>query len=401
MSRIAKEDFNNQIRQAMQNLHDFAYLQKLPLTGLMRAPTGTLDQAVRRLRSEILDAIESLNPPGNMPARAKERRPYVLLYGHYVQGVTTAELAEELAISIRQLRREHARAVDAVVDFLWVKLSDSLAASAGEPADPPDVTDTETEQLINQAQVEDINLNDLVNGVLATLTPLAGSRKVTLANALPESLPLARANRVVLRQAMLGLVSFAIQRFSCGEVVIKSNGDPDARLWVQASGTGQMGEPSRVGLEVSRKLVASLGGAVKMVETGGSWQAEISLPAAEEIPLLVMDDNAGLIELYRRYLARRGYRVFEAHTSNEVIDIAEKQPLRLIILDVMMPEQDGWEVLQRLKNAPAVQSVPVMICSVLDETGIAQALGASDYLRKPVTQEALLAKVEYWCRGPL
>ncbi|HPN54255.1 MAG TPA: response regulator, partial [Anaerolineaceae bacterium] len=245
------------------------------------------------------------------------------------------------------------------------------------------------------------NLNDLVNGVLATLTPLASSRKVSLSNALPDNLPLARANRVVLRQAMLGLVSFAIQRLSAGSVVIKSNGDPDARLWVQASGTGQGGEPSKVGLEVSRKLVASLGGEVKMAETVSTWQAEISLPAAEEMPLLVMDDNAGLIELYRRYLARRGYRVFEAHSSDEAIEIAEKQPLRLIILDVMMPEQDGWEVLQRLKCAPAAQTVPVMICSVLDETEMAQVLGASDYLRKPVTQEALLAKVEHWCRGPL
>jgi CheY-like chemotaxis protein len=122
---------------------------------------------------------------------------------------------------------------------------------------------------------------------------------------------------------------------------------------------------------------------------------------AEELPLLVMDDNAGLVELYRRYLAGRGYRVFDAHSAEEVIAVAEKQNLKLIILDVMMPDQDGWEVLQRLKAAAPTQAIPVMICSVLDETELAAALGASDYLHKPVTQDALLAKVERWCRAPV
>ena len=53
-------------------------------------------------------------------------------------------------------------------------------------------------------------------------------------------------------------------------------------------------------------------------------QAEIRLPVAEELPLLVMDDNAGLIELYRRYLAGRGYRVFDAHSADEVIATARQ-----------------------------------------------------------------------------
>src|SRR5258705_7694412 len=108
MYTINKFDFAIQIRQSLQNLHDYAFLQKLPLSSSLSGPSGTLDQGVRILRSEILSAIEQLNPPGNMPQRAKERRPYALLYGSYVQGMTTAELVEELAISIRQLRRENA-----------------------------------------------------------------------------------------------------------------------------------------------------------------------------------------------------------------------------------------------------------------------------------------------------
>jgi CheY-like chemotaxis protein len=405
MSALSQTDFASQIRQALQNLHDFVFLQKLPLTGLLSAPNGTLDQGVRKLRAEILEAIERLNPPGNMPSRAKERRPYALLYGHYVQGMTTAELAEELAISIRQLRREHARAVEAVLDLLWEKLSAQLDLKAEEQglllsSSQHEAEETETEQLISQAHVDDLSVSDLVEGIFTTLLPLAGSRRMRLENRLPDGLPLVRANRVVLRQGLMGLVSSALQRFSNGKIGVEKAATVDFRLWIQAEGETGSGT-AKSGLEVSRKLIASLGGQVEIEPGPPAWRAEIRLPMAEELPLLVMDDNAGLVELYRRYLAGRGYRVFDAHSAEEVIATAQKQNLKLIILDVMMPDQDGWEVLQRLKAAAATQAIPVMICSVLDETEIAAALGASDYLHKPVTQDALLAKVERWCRAPV
>lgn len=396
MTTLDRPEFDSQIRQALQNLHDFAALQKLPLTGLLSAPSGTLDQGVRKLRAEILDAIERLNPPGSMPSRARERRPYALLYGYYVQGMTSAELADELAISIRQLRREHARAVEAVLDLLWDRLSPQLRPEPGSAL--PRAADTETDQLLSQAHVDDISITDLMDGIFATLAPLAASRGMKLENQLPANLPLARANRVVLRQGILGLISAALQRFSDGRIRVMLATAADFRLWVQADGKSQTGASAKAGLDVSRKLIAGLGGQVEINAGENVWRAEISLPQAEELPILVMDDNVGLVELYRRYVAGRGYRLFDAHSADEIITLAQKHDPRLIILDVMMPDQDGWEVLQRLKSAAPTQDIPVMICSVLDETEIAFALGASDYLSKPVTQDALLAKVEHWCR---
>lgn len=409
MYTISKFDFVIQIRQALQNLHDYASLQKLPLSSALSGSNQTLDQGVRLLRSEILTAIEQLNPPGNMPQRAKERRPYALLYGFYVQGMTTAELVEELAISIRQLRRENARALNAVTELLWTRLSPQLIADDVRASLTPaltsteriDVAQTEAEQLISQAHVDDLALPDLINGVLKTLDSVARGHNIVLVNRLPADMPLVRANRVVIRQCMMGLLSYVLQRIQAGQILIESIAGPGITLLVHADGKYESREPDSMSLEISQRLISSLGGRVEIKATTEYWHAEITLPIAEDLPVLIMDDNAGLIELFRRYLAGGGYRVFEAHIIDEAIELARKVDLKLIILDVMMPEQDGWEILQRLKEAPQTKSIPVMICSVLNEPEIAHTLGASDYLPKPVTQDDLLAKVERWCRAPL
>ncbi|HTX93166.1 MAG TPA: response regulator [Anaerolineales bacterium] len=405
MTSLSKTDFANQIRLALLNLHDFASLQKLPITGRLSAPNGTLDQGVRSLRAEILDAIEQLNPSGSSSSRAKERRPYALLYGRYVQGMTTAELAEELAISVRQLRREHARALNAVTELLWEKLSGQLDGVSDDQvlplaSGPSDAAQAETEQLISQARMDDLVLADLVNGVLATLAPVAAGRSLTLVARLAGDLPLVRANRVVLRQGVMGLLSHVLQHFVNGQVTIESNLEHGVTLRVTAAGKYQAGDPGSLGLDVSRKLISSLGGSIGIKDGPKRWQAEINLPVAEDLPILIMDDNLGLIELFRRYLAGHGYQILDAHSADEAFEAARKLSLKLVILDVMMPEQDGWEILQRLKTAPETKSVPVLICSVLNEPEIAFTLGASDYLPKPVTQDDLLAKVERWCRSP-
>jgi CheY-like chemotaxis protein len=71
----------------------------------------------------------------------------------------------------------------------------------------------------------------------------------------------------------------------------------------------------------------------------------------------------------------------------------ETQPL-LIILDVMLPEQDGWEILQTLKSHPETQRIPVLVCSVLNASELAISLGADGFLRKPPGESEFLAILE-------
>jgi CheY-like chemotaxis protein len=126
----------------------------------------------------------------------------------------------------------------------------------------------------------------------------------------------------------------------------------------------------------------------------------IWLPTPAEATILVIEDNAGVIALFRRYLG--GYRatLIAASGSKQAIALAAKLHPQVIVLDVMMPHEDGWEILQRLKKSHITGRIPVIVCSVLNEPELALSMGASGYITKPVTQTDFLQALQNHL-GPL
>lgn len=113
--------------------------------------------------------------------------------------------------------------------------------------------------------------------------------------------------------------------------------------------------------------------------------------------LLVIDDSEGLAELFRRYLTGEDYRLVGAQDVIQGLRLAEEHSPDVIVLDVMMPQQDGWEVLQLLRNRQRTRYIPVLVCSVIDDPELAFSLGAAEFLAKPVKREQLLTALEQ-CR---
>src|SRR5579884_246970 len=121
--------------------------------------------------------------------------------------------------------------------------------------------------------------------------------------------------------------------------------------------------------------------------------AQLTLPTAETPVVLVVDDNADVLSLFRRYLGTL-YDVHPATNGEQALRLAGQVHPDVITLDVMMPSQDGWEVLQMLKNDPSTAHIPVVVCSVLRERELALSLGAAEFLAKPVTAEHLRAALQ-------
>ena len=112
--------------------------------------------------------------------------------------------------------------------------------------------------------------------------------------------------------------------------------------------------------------------------------------------LLVIDDNAELLQLFQRYLSGYTWQVMGAMDGQQARRILEQIRPAVILLDVMMPQEDGWAILQWLKARSATATIPVVVCSVLNEPHLAQSLGADAYLSKPVQQGALLQTLARW-----
>ncbi|GAB4536434.1 MAG: hypothetical protein Fur0020_04440 [Thermodesulfovibrionia bacterium] len=121
-----------------------------------------------------------------------------------------------------------------------------------------------------------------------------------------------------------------------------------------------------------------------------------SLPIPEEgAPLvLVVEDDLPTSELLTLHLTSAGYRVAHAYDGVEAIEKARELQPFVISLDIMLPKKDGWEVLQTLKSDPETKDIPVIINSVIDNKELGFALGAADYLVKPVDKETLLGKLK-------
>jgi len=110
--------------------------------------------------------------------------------------------------------------------------------------------------------------------------------------------------------------------------------------------------------------------------------------------VLVIDDNDSVRDLTRRALGQAGYQVITAASGSEGIRLAIAEKPNVILLDVMMPEMDGWSVLRSLKLDPQLTHIPVVMMTITDDKGMGYALGAADYLLKPVSSEHLVSVLQ-------
>jgi CheY-like chemotaxis protein len=117
-------------------------------------------------------------------------------------------------------------------------------------------------------------------------------------------------------------------------------------------------------------------------------------PVALNSAILVIDDEAAARDLVQRALTKEGYRVETASSGPEGLALARRLKPAAITLDVMMPGMDGWAVLTVLKADPATADIPVIMVTVVDDKNLGYALGATDYLIKPIEWERLIAVLE-------
>ena len=113
--------------------------------------------------------------------------------------------------------------------------------------------------------------------------------------------------------------------------------------------------------------------------------------------ILVVEDDPKAAELLRCYLTKEGYQVFVATSGGQALEMANELKPSLITLDIMLPEKDGWEILQEIKSTPRLREIPVVIISIVDNKELGYSLGAVDYFVKPVDWLKMLPRIAGLC----
>ena len=286
--------------------------------------------------------------------------------------------------------------------------------------------------------LENFDADELVRDVATTIQPLVARNANQLA-VRAEGLGTMHGDQTKIRQMLLNLLSNACKFTERGTITLAADrlgGDPARtperlRFRVSDSGIGMTPEQmtrifeafaqaeastsrryggTGLGLAITKRFATLMGGDVSVEsEPGRGSTFTITLPVSgrPETPVapapteptasgtaglvLVIDDNAEARELIGRFLEAEGFTVIEAAGGEAGLELARSHRPHAITLDVLMPGMDGWAVLSALKADPALAEIPVIMMTVMDNRSLGFALGASEYLTKPLDRNRLRA----------
>lgn len=287
--------------------------------------------------------------------------------------------------------------------------------------------------------LETFDIARMIEDVAATVQPLINKRANTLILNCPSDIGTMYSDITKLRQSLFNLLSNASKFTENGKItltvirqseyiifrvtdtgigmtpeeqanIFQAFSQADASTTRKYGGTG-------LGLVITQRFCQMMGGSITVDSIKGTGtNFTIVLPELMEQPtllqlkkngiqqlkevtrvkkgtVLVIDDDPAVLDLMQRFLKHEGYNILTAANPIDGLKLAKQSP-DVIILDVMMPEMNGWSVLSQLKQDPQSADIPVIMASIIDDKNLGMALGASDYLVKPVNYERLMTLLQ-------
>lgn len=416
---MQQDRFYTLVCDALAHVYEQSYLQTHPLATSLAVESAAITRG-QQLQTILLDAIKELRPRGDVSYESLAWRKYRYMDLRYVETLGVGEIADDLSVSVRQCRRYWHEGLAALTSILWDRYHEKLARPIQESVKARDdgsfgaddaFVEEEATRIIGEAATEATPVSDVISGVVATIGPLLAKREQEITLELSPDLPDSTIMRTALRQVVLNLLSLV------SDAAHESQGGEKARIlvttglhlqrieielsWLPASpefscSDGTPGAWSEFASQLSkwrvaRSILAGQEGEIRAVcSADGAPGIAVTLPVASAASILIVEDNPDVIKLFERYLGDTCYRVLATANGDEAIQLAFGERPAAITLDVMMPGQDGWEILQTLKSRPETSAIPVIVCSVLQEEDLARALGADGFLPKPVRRQQLL-----------
>jgi signal transduction histidine kinase/CheY-like chemotaxis protein len=287
--------------------------------------------------------------------------------------------------------------------------------------------------------VVEFEVADLLEQVHSVIAPLIAKNANVLKVICAPDLGTMRSDQTKLRQSLLNLLSNAAKFTDGGRITLTARriADPDGdRVQFVVSDTGIGMTPEQLqglfqafsqarsstsrdyggtglGLAITRHFCRMLGGDVAVESMPGKGSSfTLTLPAVcpaatpqvttSSVParpadalgtVLIIDDEEPAHELLERELASAGFYILHAAGGREGLKLAKQARPDVITLDIIMPDLDGWSVLKALKADPELCNIPVVLVTIMGDRDLGFALGAADYITKPLDRDLLMRAV--------
>jgi len=398
---VRREAFARHVRSAMESLYDFVRLQTHPLLGLLDVSGTSAQTAGESLRQILWESVDQLRPQCSKRGPASDSLGYSILVLHYLEARDMAETCRELGIGAATFYRRKREGLDAVASILWEKCQESGVAptpkaEGHDDISPDDRACAEAVQFARSSSLKKVDPARLLTDVWRRVEHLASEQLVPLQINRVADLPVVYGDPEVYQQILLNILTEGIG--SAGPQGLElSASHQDCTVQWKLSGFRADCTPRSMklmtGVRVSEALVQVYGGLLELSYAKGDLVLTCGVPSERPRTVLIVDDDLDTRDLYRRYL--EGQRVFVEVSQGDDLSPDRLAGLRpdIVLLDVLMPHEGGWHVLETLRSLPETREKPVVVCSVLSQPRLALSLGASLVLRKPISRERLLAVV--------
>lgn len=399
-------EFERQVEETLTHLYDPTFH---PPEALSRQLGLRAPQPHDLIQETLVHAIEQLQPATEVPASARVRRIYDLLTLRYLQEKTQKETALRLGITVRHLRREQQLAIHLLAERLWEQ----------SHAQPPTAQPSVAEQNINAqpsmaeptiTEQEDIDWREQVRreihvlqsnspGVLANIQETLATI-IELADALTAGIAIlldipntpdlwVATHPSVLREVLITAVDKLVPSLQPASEIHFSVVTHGERVEIKLSGG-----PAKLSQLPDSKFIDEVldiyNGNFAVRQHEDRVEFSFTLPLVKPVSVLVVDDNDDLVHFYRRYTEGTRYVIHHAAHGRQLWEKIETNAPDIIVLDVMLPDIGGWDVLRQLRKEQRTKHTPIIICSVIQQEELARTLGATLYLSKPAHRKDFL-----------
>ncbi len=389
--------FNSLFRDLISRIYDRVAIENHPLAAHFLIPSDSKVRRADAIRQLILGEIENLRPMGSeILWQSPEWRPYLILNKRYVEAEEPTDIARSLFIGDRQYRRDHSRALQALSTRIW-----EICFSTNKDGEDQ-VSPVGDDHQDFEFHPEDLDLHEILDGVISLTSRRLASERVHLNLEIPDARMAIFTDRVVLRQILLSLLNYVMHMREDTSLSLKVKTDHGLVLSLFFEADEQWASiqnDEQDTLEFVRKLSPRLPARLEEVypPPGKAGPAEIHIifGSAKPKTVLMVDDQPATLKMFQRYLSGTAWDLTGLSDPSQAVEAARKLQPALILLDVMMPRIDGWEVLQALQLDGQTKNIPIIICSAWGEPELAQSLGAVKFLKKPIIQKDLLEALSH------